>query len=103
MHAGGCRFDPDMLHSMFSWLVALGVFCLYCSIDAVYVVYTLQMTKLNPLRASLAAVAIYGLNCLGVLIYTTNPWYVIFIIIGAFVGTYAVVWYERRKAKSKSS
>ena len=84
---------------MFSWTLAIITFLIYFLLDAVYVYYTIQIGKLNSFRAAVAAVFIYGLAASGVLIYTTNPLYVIFILFGAFFGTLAVVEFEKRKKK----
>lgn len=82
---------------MFSWAIAFLVFLLYFSLDGMYVYYTIQMTQLNSLKAACAAVVIYALGTTGVLIYTTNPLYIIFILLGAFLGTFLVVEYEKWK------
>ncbi len=84
---------------MFSWPLALLTFFIYFFLDGVYVYYTIQINKLNSVKAALAAVLIYGLASAGVLIYTTNPYYVLFILVGAFLGTLAVVEFQKREKK----
>lgn len=87
---------------MFSWSIAILVFFIYFALDAVWVYYTLQMTKLNAVRASISAVVIYGLSSSGVLFYIQNSAYVLFVLLGAFLGTFVVVEYEKRKTKWQS-
>ncbi len=82
---------------MFSWITAGLVFLIYLFLDAVYVYYTIQINKLNSFPAALSAVVIYGLSASGVLLFTTNPLYVVFILLGAFFGTFIVVELEKRK------
>lgn len=86
---------------MFSWYIAISLCILYMTLDALYVICTLEMTRLNPMRASLAVVAIYGLSAIGIMQYTENHYYILSILIGSFIGTYFVVLYERNKQKKK--
>ena len=85
----------------FDFAVALALIFLYAALDALYVIYTLEMTRLNPMRASIAAVFIYVLGALGVVSYTANNWYILSVAIGSFLGTYLVVFWERRKKERK--
>lgn len=85
----------------FNWLIAVLVFFIYFGLDAVWAYYTYAMVQLAPIKASLSAVVIYGLGVLGTLIYTENPWYVPFILLGSFFGTYFIVIRER-KAKANT-
>lgn len=83
-------------------LLAALIFFVYAAIDGLYVIYTLEMTRLRPLRAAISAVGIYALNAFGVIVYTGNPVYVIFVVLGAFCGTFLVVWLEKRKKKNEA-
>lgn len=85
-------FDP---------FIALVLVLLYTVLDALYVVYTLEMTRLRPFRAALAAVAIYVLGALGVVSYTANRWYILSVALGSFIGTFLVVFWEKRKTERK--
>jgi hypothetical protein len=84
---------------MFSWPIALLVFLIYFLLDGFYVYYTIQVTKLNSLKATVSALAIYGLSAFGVLIYVANPLYIIPLLIGSGLGTFCVVEYEKRRKK----
>lgn len=84
---------------MFSWPVAILVFLIYFALDGFYVYYTYQVMKLNSFRSAFSALIIYGLSASGVLIYVANPYYVIFLLLGSFFGTLAVVEYEKRRKK----
>lgn len=81
----------------FSWLIAGMVFFLYLLIDMVYAKYTIAVTKGEALKASTAGAAIYGFSALGVMSYVQNPWYVVPMITGAFIGTYVIVSHEAKK------
>jgi hypothetical protein len=82
---------------MFSWPIAVLVFVIYFLLDGFYVYYTVQVTKLNSGRATISALAIYGLSAAGVLIYVANPLYIIPLLLGSGAGTFFVVEYEKRK------
>lgn len=84
---------------MFSWPIAFLVFIIYFLLDGFYVYYTVQVTKLDSIRATISALAIYGLSASGVLIYVANPWYIIPLLLGSGFGTFCVVEYEKRKKK----
>lgn len=83
----------------FSWLIAGMVFFLYLLIDMVYAKYTIAVTKGEALKASAAGAAIYGFGALGVMSYVQNPWYVVPMIMGAFIGTYVIVSHEAKSKK----
>lgn len=85
----------------FDLFIALVLVLLYTVLDALYVVYTLEMTRLRPFRAALAAVAIYVLGALGVVSYTANHWYILSVALGSFIGTFLVVFWEKRKTERK--
>lgn len=84
----------------FDWLLAIGVFWLYVVMDALYAYYTLSVTKLQPLKASLAGAAMYTLGAMGVLSYTHNPLYLVPLSLGSFAGTYVIMKREQLRSGS---
>lgn len=88
---------------MFSWEMALLIFCLSVILDGIWASYTVAISSLKPFKAALMGASLYALNSFVVLSYTTNPWYIIFIVLGAFMGTFVMVSYEKRKKEKSTS
>lgn len=96
-------FDPQKAIENFSFLHAFGVFLAYFLIDVLYALYTLAATRLQPLRAANMSGVIYFLGAFGVISYAGNFLYLIPLTIGAWLGTYVVIFWEARKKHDKKN
>lgn len=81
----------------FNGYLAVGLFVAYVVVDILYVYYTLYVTRLQSVAAAHTSVAIYLIAIFGVINYVNNYLYVIPISIGAWLGTYATVEWEKRR------
>jgi ABC-type uncharacterized transport system permease subunit len=80
---------------------AIGLFFLYIVVDVMYAFYTLAVTDLKPWRSATIGALMYVLLAAGVISYSSNPWYLIPIGMGSWIGTYIAVSIEKkRKAKN---
>lgn len=77
----------------FSWMTALTVFVVYVVFDILYALYVLCVSRKQAVAASGISAVLYSLGAYGVRSYMDNPWYVLPLGIGAFVGTYIAVKY----------
>jgi len=77
----------------FKWSVALTVFIVYIFFDVLYALYVICVSRRQAIRASFISSALYSLGAYGVMNYLENPWYVIPLACGAFIGTYIAVRY----------
>ena len=80
----------------FSWFTALAIFVGYFAIDWLTAYYTVAVMKRRAFLSAHAGAAIYFLTAYGVVNYTQNWWYVIFVVLGSWAGTYT---YVRRRSK----
>lgn len=76
--------------------VCIFIFFLYWVADALYALYTLNISDARPMSAATAGFAIHFILAFGVLNYVHNYLYVIPLACGSWVGTYCVVERERR-------
>ena len=88
-------------YTEFSWLTALMVLGAYIVLDILYAYYTIAVGRLLPARAATTGSIMYFLLAVGVVNYSHNPLYLGSVVVGSWIGTFAVVEFERRK-KSKS-
>lgn len=79
-----------------SWVTAAGIFASYVVLDALYALYTASVNQLRPARAAGLAAALYGLGAVWVRDYVANPWYVLPLVAGSALGTFATVWCMKR-------
>lgn len=77
----------------FNWYTAATVFVVYVFFDILYAMYVLCVSRQQALRASAISAALYSLGAYGVMSYLHNPWYLIPLACGAFIGTYIAVKY----------
>lgn len=77
----------------FSWATAAIVFVVYVFFDILYALYVLCVSRQQAISASLISAALYSLGAYGVMNYLHNPWYLIPLACGAFIGTYIAVKY----------
>ena len=77
----------------FSWTTALIVFVVYVFFDILYALYVICVSRQQALAASAISSVLYSLGAYGVMSYLHNPWYLIPLACGAFIGTYIAVKY----------
>lgn len=71
-----------------NWFLGAAIFFFYATIDVLYVLYTRYIVEKRPLATANVAGIIYGLISLGTVLYTENHWYIVFVVLGSWVGTY---------------
>lgn len=77
----------------FSWWTALTVFVVYVFFDILYALYVLCVSRKQAFAASAISSVLYSLGAYGVMNYLHNPWYLVPLACGAFLGTYIAVRY----------
>lgn len=80
----------------FNAWTAIVLLVLYIAADLMYAMYTLSVTKLQPVRAASIAATMYVLLAAGVINYSHNPLYLVPIGIGSWLGTFIAVARERK-------
>lgn len=76
-------------------IIFIAVFIATLLTDALYALYTIHVTKKNPVLAASYGSLIHILTAFAVISYTKNYWYLIPLVIGSFIGTYLVVKYSK--------
>lgn len=87
----------------FSWLTAAVVFISYFVVDAMYAYYTLKVVELKAGRSATTGAIMYLLLAVGIISYTQNILYLIPLVMGAWLGTFAVVRFERTRRGERSA
>jgi len=75
----------------FNWWVALAIFAGYFAIDFLMALYTVAVISKRAIMASTSGAGIYLMTSYGVINYTQNYWYIVFIVLGSWLGTYTYV------------
>lgn len=81
--------------SEFNCVIAICIFFAYFFIDFLMAYYTVAVIKQKEFMAAHSGAAVYLLTSFGVINYTQNWWYILFIVAGSWLGTY--VYVKRRK------
>lgn len=84
-------------------LIALAVFVIIIVIDALHVLYTKAVAEDLPARAANFGALIYLGSAFSVLSYTENPAYLIFVVVGSWIGVYLTVRFHPKKKLSPPS
>lgn len=79
----------------FSYLTAFIIFITYVIIDILYALYVIYVGKKNALISASISAVMYTFIAYGVVNYSKNPYYIIPLIIGAWLGTYIVVKFKK--------
>jgi len=72
-------------------LTSLLLFVAYFVYDLLYAKWTEYVVTKRPYLAAHASVGIYLIGSWGIILYVANPWLLIPIILGAWLGTYVAV------------
>ena len=83
------------MNESFNWFTAIAIFIGYFVIDWLMAYYTMAVVKNKEFMAAHSGAAVYLLTSYGVINYTQNWWYILFIVAGSWLGTY--VYVKRRK------
>jgi uncharacterized membrane protein YfcA len=75
----------------FSYATAAAVFFTYVVIDVLYARYVIEVGRANAVRAATISSVLYSLLAYGILQYSHNIWYLIPLVLGAWIGTYLTV------------
>jgi len=75
----------------FSWVTAGVVFLVYVLFDILYALYVMCVSGKRAFSASVISAVLYSLGAYGVMNYLHNPWYLVPLACGAFLGTYVAV------------
>ena len=81
----------------FSMITALCVFLAFFATDWLFTEYTLCIVELKKLKAANVGALIYLLGAFGVVSYVSDPWYVVPMAMGGWLGTYLSVWIKETK------
>jgi hypothetical protein len=73
------------------------VFFATLACDFAWTKYNLHSAAKNAHRAAAWSSAIIAFGTINVISYTTNHWLVIPALLGAYVGTYLAIWWEKRQ------
>lgn len=68
-------------------------------VDAIWAKYTIATARLQPLTSAVMGALIYVINAILVISYVSNPWNIIPVALGAFVGTYFVVNKHKKESE----
>lgn len=80
--------------TLLAWLVA---FLSMCALDVVWVLYMRASNKNEPGRAAVWAAAIHGFGAVAAISYIGDHRLLSATMLGTVVGTYGVVWWNRRR------
>jgi uncharacterized membrane protein YfcA len=80
-----------MPHDEFRWTTAVVVFLVYVVIDVLYCAYVVEVSRANAMRAATISSILYALLSYGVIQYSHNIWYLVPLVLGAWIGTYLTV------------
>jgi len=79
----------------FSWIKAICIFFTYVVIDMLYAYYIICVEKRKALSAAVTTSFIYSLLAYGVVSYSQNIFYLIPLALGAFFGTFIMVYLKK--------
>lgn len=83
----------------FSVWTGISVFVSMAILDVIWGIYLEKMGEKKPAQAATVAAAMWLFGAYAVVSYTSNHWYVAFAFAGAWIGTYAISAYQKRKAE----
>lgn len=85
-----------MLRDVNIW-TCLILFIVYFAFDILYSGFILSVQKLKATQSAVISVIMYGISAVGIIKYTDNPWYMFPIMMGAGLGTYFFIKFEKKK------
>lgn len=85
----------------FSFVKAIVIFFVYVIVDLLYAYYILCVGRQQAFRAATASSILYSLLAYGVISYSENKYYLIPLGMGAWVGTFILVTWDKRKQRDE--
>lgn len=79
---------------MNDWLIGIGIFVLYATIDSIFALHTLSVVEGRKLYAANTGSFLYLLVAIGTISYTDNPWFIVPMVLGSWVGNYCTIWWK---------
>jgi hypothetical protein len=79
-----------------NWLIFGSLFTLSALTDTFYAVYVKAITNSQPFKASSVSFFMHFMMALGTIQYVENPYYILAIASGSFVGTFIIVKYQKK-------
>jgi hypothetical protein len=86
---------PEAINS-FNFLIAVGLFVLYCLVEALDSSLTLSITRHQSIRSANTTLVLYIILGIEVLAFVSNYLYTIPIALGAWLGTFLLIEREKR-------
>lgn len=83
------------------WIKFFGVILAVCVGDICWTYYFIKVEERKSFAAAVWSMAIMACGAFSVNTYVDDKSFIIAALIGAFIGTYASVWYKKRKEENK--
>lgn len=83
------------MSAIFSLAGLLAFLCLAAT-DICWAVYVSKVSEKNPHKSALWSLGLFLTGGMAVISYTENHWLLIPAALGAYVGTFIGVWWEKR-------
>lgn len=94
------------LQSLFAswpfWVKAVVCFSATWVIDVCYAKYLIYTTDGRPSPAATYGTLVYLFGAVNVLSYSQDPWLLVPILIGGWLGTYTTVWKHAREKRTQA-
>jgi len=91
-----------MLAEVNFWTCVI-LFGVYFCFDILYSWFIISVQQLKAVLSASISVAMYGISAIGVIKYTENSWYMLPIMMGAGLGTYFFIKFEKKKQNHPKS
>ena len=88
--------SPAEAWSNFNIFIAIGLFILYCFVEALDSSLTLSITQHRSIKSANTTLILYVILGIEVLAFVSNYLYTIPIALGAWLGTYLLIEREKK-------
>jgi uncharacterized membrane protein YfcA len=79
------------------WFIALSVLVLTGAMDYLHVIYTRYVVKHKAIQAATSGAVIYLISAYAVISYVDDPRYLVFVVLGSWLGTYLSIRFARKE------
>lgn len=76
-------------------LTSILLFIAYFVYDYLYAKWVIAVAQKHAVIAANLSVGIYLIGAWGTILYVSNPWFLIPIVLGAWLGTYTAIRYKK--------